>query len=359
LKKITGFLILLIVAALLSCPNPNPASSPAKSLANPPVVSTLAGTTLRTGATNGPGASALFNFPNDVAVDAAGNVYVADYDNHRIRKITPGGVVSTFAGTGQMGATNGPGASAQFRKPRGVAVDLSGNVYVGDQDNHLIRKIAPNGVVSTFAGTGQMGATNGPGASAQFNDPRGVATDSSGNVYVADTFNHRIRKITPEGVVSTFAGDGTQGAANGDGASAQFKNPNNVATDSSGNVYVADSGNHLIRKITPEGVVSILAGDSTADYRDGEGRSAQFSFPYDVATDSSGNVYVADSNNHLIRKITAEGVVSTFAGTAGTMGGDDGAGNVAQFRYPTGVAADSSGNVYVADYSNHLIRKIE
>jgi len=183
-----------------------------------------------------------------------------------------------------------------------VAVDSSGNVYVTDENNHRIRKITTNGVVSTLAGTNAEGFKDGTASTAQFYYPYGVAVDSSGNVYVADSNNHRIRKITPEGVVTTFAGS-TEGFADGTGNTAQFYYPAGVAVDSSGNVYVTDNGNHRIRKITSAGVVSIIAGDGTPGYANGTGTEAQFNYPYGVAVDSSGNVYVADAGNHRIRKI--------------------------------------------------------
>jgi len=198
---------------------------------------------------------ARFDAPTGVAVDSSGNVYVADYANNRIRKITPAGVVSTLAGSGTRGHVDGPGTTALFDHLIGVAVDSSGNVYVADTDNHRIRKITPadrieDRVVSTFAGTDTRGHADGPGTEAQFNYPYGVAVDSSGNVYVADADNNRIRKITPEGVVSIIAGTGTRGSADGAGTTALFDSPDGVAVNSSGNVvYVADTGNHRIRKI--------------------------------------------------------------------------------------------------------------
>ena len=353
MKKSEVVIILLIVAALLSCPTPNPASSPAKSW----VVSTLAGDGVAN-FRNGAGASARFNSPFDVEVDSSGNVYVADYINHRIRKITPEGEVSTFAGSGQSGTQNGAAETAQFHYPNDVATDSSGNVYVVEPHSHWIRKITPEGEVSTFAGSGQSGTQNGAAGSAQFHYPDGVATDSSGNVYVADTSNNLIRKIIPQGEVSTFAGSGQSGTQNGAAGSAQFNSPRGITVDSSGNVYVADSGNNLIRRITPGGEVSTFAGSGTAGDENGAAGEAQFNIPTGVTTDSSGNVYVADSGNNLIRRITPGGEVSTFAGS-GQAGDENGAAGEAQFRYPTGVATDSSGNVYVADKDNHRIRKIE
>jgi len=357
MKKFAGTLILLIVGTLLSCPKPTGSTSPSKVW----VVSTLAGSSA--GSDDGPAAEAEFKSPRGVALDASGNLYVADKFNHRIRKITLENgqwSVSTLAGSTQ-GYMDG--TSAKFSFPRGVAVDASGHVYVADGSNHRIRKITlENGQwsVSTLAGS-TKGSENGTGTEAQFHYPRDVAVDASGHVYVADGSNHLIRKITPAGEVSTLAGSGRAGSANGRGTSAQFDNPLGVAVDSSGHVYVADKFNHRIRKITLENgqwSVSTLAG-STQGYMDGAGiTEAQFHYPYGVAVDADGNVYVADNTNHRIRKITPEGLVSTIAGSS-TAGSKNGAGTAAQFYKPQGVVVDASGNVYVADTGNNLIRKIE
>jgi len=320
-----------------------------------PTVSTLAGNgTL--GFADASGTDARFYQPTGVALDASGNVYVADAENHRIRKITPTGTVSTLAGSGTSGSDDGTGAAAQFNSPRAVAVDASGNVYVADGINHTIRKITPAGEVSTLAGSGASGFADGAGTAAQFYFPKGIALDASGNIYVADEINHRVRKVTPTGTVSTLAGS-TSGFADGDGTAAQFSSPRGVAVDDSGNVYVADAGNHRIRKITPTGTVSTLAG-STSGIAEGTGTAAKFNAPAGVAVDASGNVYVADDENERIRKITSSGVVSTLAG--GFLSGFvDGDATDAQFRSPTGVALDASGIIYVADRHNHSIRKIQ
>jgi sugar lactone lactonase YvrE len=324
------------------------------------VVSTLAGTGA-IGLDNGTGATATFNKPRGVAVDTSGFVYVTDYSNNVIRKISPDGVVSTLAGEGSIGLSNGSGATATFSSPYGLAVDSSGFVYVSDYNNDLIRKISPEGVVSTLAGAGFAGYGNGAGSNARFYGPSGVVLDSSGHLYVSDYLNRLIRKVSNAGVVSTVAGGAAQltGSADGTGATASFFNPAGIAMDSSGHLYVADSYNHRIRKISPEGVVSTLAGTVACynNFLEGTGATAKFYFPTGVAVDTSGNVFVADQLNHRIRMITSAGVVSTLAGV-GWSGHADGTGATARFNYPYGVAIDNSGNLYVADNTNNQIRKI-
>jgi len=325
-------------------------------------VTTLAGTAGVSGSADGTGSAARFYHPFGVAVDGTGNVYVAEWDNSTIRKITPGGVVTTLAGTaGVTGSADGTGSAARFNGPIGVAVDGTGNVYVGDFFNSTIRKITPDGVVTTLAGTaGVSGSADGTGSAARFYLPTGVAVDGTGNVYVADQANHTIRKITPAGVVTTLVGTaGASGSADGTGSAARFHHPAGMAVDGTGNVYVTDSTNHTIRKITPAGVVTTLAGTAGASgSADGTGSAARFWQPYGVAVDGAGDVYVADDLNHTIRKITPAGVVTTLAGTAGASGSADGTGSAARFYRPNGVAVDGTGGVYGADTFNHTIRKI-
>ncbi|MGZ3822520.1 MAG: NHL repeat-containing protein, partial [Mucilaginibacter sp.] len=290
-------------------------------------------------------------------VDAAGNVYVTDEGNSVIRKIDPALNVTTFAGTPNViGSANGVDTVASFNKPFGIAVDASGNVYVADAGNNQVRAITPAGLVSTFAGTGAAGTVNGLDT-ATFNSPLSVTVDGSGNVYVADYGNDLIRKISPAGVVSTLAGTGAAGADNGAGTKATFNLPEGVAVDGSGNVYVADNGNNLIRKITPDGTVSTLAGSGSAGSANGTGVAASFNSPFGIAVDASGNVYVADAGNNQIRKISPAGVVTTFAGS-GIKGAGNATGAAASFNTPSGVAVDAAGNVYVADENNNMIRKI-
>ena len=320
------------------------------------VVSTLAGSGMA-GFADGTGTAAQFSSPRGVAVDGAGTVYVADRDNNRIRKVTSGGVVNTLAGSGMAGFADGTGTAAQFYNPSGVAVGDDGTVYVADSNNHRIRKVTAAGVVSTLAGSGTYGYADGTGTAAQFYSPTGVEVDSAGTAYVADYSNHRIRKITAAGVVSTLAGGGTGGYVDGTGTAARFYFPRDVAVDDAGTVCVADFGNNRIRKVTAAGVVSTLAGSGTTGFADATGTAARFNSPRGVAVDGAGTVYVADRDNNRIRKVTAAGVVSTLAGS-GTAGFADGTGAGAQFNYPTGVAVDGAGTVYVADQSNNRIRKV-
>jgi hypothetical protein len=286
-----------------------------------PSLSLFAGNMASNGSADGVGAAARFDGLQSVATDSAGNVYVADTNNHTIRKITPAGVVYTLAGTAHLaGSTDATGPAARFNSPRGIATDSAGNVYVADTLNYTIRKITPAAVVTTLAGTaGAFGATDATGAAARFNSPSGVATDSAGNVYVGDTGNLTVRKITPAGEVSTLAGTaGASGGTDATGAAARFTAPMRLATDGAGNVYVADWLDHAIRKITPAGVVTTFAGKAGAvGSADGTGAAARFFSPTDVAVDGAGNVYVADWGNDTIRKITPAGAVSTLAGVPG------------------------------------------
>jgi hypothetical protein len=324
-------------------------------------VTTLAGTPGVSGSTDGTGAAARFNGPGGLTVDGAGNVYVADWVNYIIRKVTAAGVVTTLAGTaGVRGSADGTGAAASFNNPVGVAVDSAGNVYVADGLGHTIRKITAAGVVTTLAGTvNTPGSTDGPAATALFRTPHGMAVDSAGNVYVSERSNHTIRKITAAGTVTTLAGKAlTCGNIDSTGPAARFCLPSGIDVDSAGNLYVGDASNSSIRKITAAGVVTTLAGSTGYGSADGTGPAARFGGDTGVAVDSTGNIYVADQSNSTIRKITDVGVVTTLAGTAGVMGSADGAGGVARFYYPARVAVDSAGNLYAADRFNHTIRKI-
>jgi hypothetical protein len=275
---------------------------------------------LSVGSAGGSGTAASFNNPSGIATDSSGNVFVADTGNNTIRMITPGGVVSTLAGTaGSYGSADATGPLASFKSPNAVATDAAGNVYVADTVNSTIRVITPGGVVTTLAGSpGVLGSTDGQGSAASFRNPLGLALDPSGNVYVADTGNDTIRRITPGGLVSTVAGTaGAAGSTDGSGAAARFDAPAAVVVDSSGNIIVADYYNNTIRKIAA-GVVSTLAGSPISwGSVDGTGSAALFNGPQALAADTAGDVYVADTYNSTVRKVTAAGVVSTVVGVAG------------------------------------------
>lgn len=319
------------------------------------IVTTIAGSGIK-GFLDGSNEKAQFNWPTGVAMDGKGNIYVADFSNNLIRKISGAGDVITFAGSGHGAFADGKGKDTHFKGPDNIAIDKDGNIYVADADNFRIRKIAPDGSIITIAGSGIRGYIDGDGKIARFAYPTGIAVDKDRLVYVADRGSHTIRKIVSSNV-STIAGNGHPAYADGNGVKTHFREPVSVAVDQAGVVYVADSGNNAIRKITSDGVVSTIAGGGRPGYKDGKGKDARFSWPTGIATDSVGNVYVCDSQNNRIRRITSEGVVSTVAGI-GIPGFADGSGYQAQFRFPTGIEIDRMGNIYVADSGNNRIRKI-
>lgn len=321
------------------------------------IVSTLAGNG-SAGAVNGVGSGATFNQPLGLTIDNQNNLYLADSSNHLIRKISPTGVVSTIAGNGTGGFSEGNGTQAMFNCPWGVVADTLGNLYVGDYLNSRIRKITSGGQVSTFAGNGTLGLVDGVGTSASFRNPEGLAIDAAGNIYVADRGNHAVRKITPGGLVTTLAGNGTLGATNGLGSAATFNEPRCLAVDAQGTVFVADRTNHLIRKVTAAGMVSTLVGAGVPGYQNGTGISALINTPAALVIDSRGYLYLVDRGNHRIRVISPIGVVSNLAGN-GATGRADGTGVSATFNSPYGLAMDSQGYLFVADSGSQAIRKIQ
>jgi len=361
------------------------------------VVTTIAGSAGTSGSSNGIGDAALFNYPNGIAANRTGALCVADMFNNTVREVAPSGsggvavwVVATIAGlAGGSGSANGTGPAAQFYNPFGMAVDSAGILYVADSGNDTIRQVAPslsagqtNWVVSTIAGSPEdAGSADGPGGGALFSNPLGIGADSAGNLYVADGGNATIRKLTPSvsagqthWVVSTIAGSpGLAGAADGTGSAARFNGPTAVAVAGTASLYVADGGNSIIRKmesnvsagLTGWTVTTIAGSAGIAGSRDGTGPAAQFNNPGAVALDGGGNLYVTDSSNDTIRKITpgvsagqTNWVVTTIAGSPGIAGSADGTGSAAQFNSPSGIAVDKAGNVYVADFSNSTVRKL-
>src|SRR5450755_3771011 len=266
-------------------------------------------------------------------------------------------VVSTFAGSGAMGSVNGNGTAASFSNMMGIATDDRGNVYVADSHNNLIRKISADGLVTTLAGNGLAGSADGRGDTASFFNPAAVAVDKNGNVYVADTHNNLIRKINPDGFVTTFAGQRVYHSIPGTDTTIRFDNPDGIAVDTGGNVYVADWANDRIRKISPDGFVTTVAGRTGIGSANGKAAAASFSHPVGIAVDREGNIYVADVGNNKIRKITPDALVTTFAGS-GARGSRDGRDTIAAFNRPYGITIDKWGNFFVADYQNNLIRKI-
>jgi Ig-like domain-containing protein/NHL repeat-containing protein len=312
---------------------------------NPYAFTTLAGTKSISGFANGTTTAAQFSSPVGAVVDSSGNIYVADAGNFVVRKVTPAGVVSTFAGTaGTSGNLDGTATGAKFGTLGGIAIDSSSNLYVTDVTNGTVRKITSGGTTSTLVNSG-------------LNQPLGIAVDSANNVYVADSGNSVIRKISPAGAVSTFAGQvGKSGSATGAAASAQFGYPTGVAVDGATNVYVVDSQYSVILKIAG-GTVSVLAGvPANPGYNDGAASGALFSHPYAIASDSGGDLFITDASS-LVREISAGGAVSTLGGYPGLSGSLDGTGINARFNSPQGIAVTSGGVLFVADTNSETLRQ--
>lgn len=374
--------LLLLLLPGVGCEIDNPRYTPLRDLSAPargdlsvlpdlgqvPLVSTIAGNGMAAFADGpgGPFGAARLNYPVDVLLDSRGNLLVADSGNHRIRMIDPAGRVTTMAGGDMSGDLDGPAQGdgmAQFVEPRGLALDGAGNLFVADLSNNRIRKIGRNGIVTTVAGTGVAGSMDGAGGRngvAQFDGPTGVVLDDAGNLYVAEANSHAIRKIAPDGTVSTFAGKGMQsGLVNDRGGAARFNGPRSLTRDAAGNLYVADTDNHCIRKIDPAGSVSTFSGNcATAGYKDGPADVAHFNQPKGLRSDDAGNLYVTEFVNHRIRKVDPAGTVTTVAGD-GVAGFMDGAGPSAQFNAPEGVVHSVAGALFIADSGNNRVRKID
>jgi len=329
-------------------------------------INTIAGDgTFAFGGDGAPATDAQLNTPYGVAVDNTGNVYFTDAVNNRIRKIDPSGIITTIAGTGASSYTGdgGQATAATLYNPRGIVIDGSGNIYFSDYGNNRIRKINAAGIITTFAGTGFAAADGdgGPAVAAALNYPWGLALDAAGNLYIADQINCRIRKVNTSGIISTICGTGIA-FYNSDGipaTDAWLQYPYGVAVDPAGNIYIADEGNNRIRKINTSGIISTVAGSAVYGFTGDGGPStlAKLFLPMAVAADNAGNVYISDANNRRIRMIDASGNISTIVGN-GTAGysGDGGAPTLAEINQPTGIAIDADGKVYIADNNNSRVR---
>ncbi len=332
-------------------------------------ISTIAGNGVQKFAGDGgPAVSASFVFPENVAVDPAGNIYVSDTADSSIRRISPSGVISTFAGIHQFGYSGdgGPATKAALTYPQGLQTDASGNLYIADSASNRIRVINSGGIISTLAGDGQasFNGDGGPAAKAELADPASIAVDSSGQIYIADTENNRIRKVSASGVMSTFLGTGAADSLQdgGPATSASLASPNGLAVDKAGNLYICDTANQRIRELRTDGTIITFAGNGSIGFSGdgGPATAASFAFPQAISFDGAGNLYVADRNNHRIRRVTPAGIISTFAGNGfGGFAGDGSAAPSAELAFPSGVAVDSSGNVYIGDTGNARIRKVQ
>lgn len=354
---------LLMVAALALLPGLAQIQVP-----GPYTVSTLAGTgTAGSEGDGGPATEAQVNNPFGLAFDSSGNLYIADQLNNRIRKLTPDGKLSTIAGTGKASYSGdgGEATSADLNHPCGIAIDSAGNLYIADTANNSIRKITSAGTISTFAGTGQIGNTGdgGEASKAVFDHPIGLALDSQGKLYIADTSNNRIRVVGTDGKIDAFAGSGTAGST-GDGGpakDARLNRPQGLFVDSSGVVYIADTFNHRIRKVDTDGTITTVAGVGTPGYSGdgGPATKAELRYPKSVVKDAAGNLFIVDSFNARIRVVTPDGIIQTVAGD-GFHGyaGDDGPAAKARFRFPSGLAVDPQGRLYVTDTQNNRVRML-
>ncbi|MGZ3891284.1 MAG: NHL domain-containing protein, partial [Mucilaginibacter sp.] len=311
----------------------------------------------------GPASAAQIQMPGAIATDASGNVYIAQ--DYRIRKISSSGIITTVVGTGTPGYSGdgGPATIAQIANVQALGVDASGNLYIGD--GNRIRKVNPAGIISSIVGDGNAGSSGdgGPATSAQIHDPCALAFDLSGNIYIADNSNHRVRKVNASGIITTVAGEGNPGyyGDGGPATSAEIYSPSGVAVDNAGNLYIAEQANNIIRKVNAAGIISTIAGTLTSGFTgdNGPATAAKMWDPQSLALDGAGNLYFADVGNNRIRKISASGIITTVAGN-GSQGfsGDGGAPTSARLYGPWCVAVDASNNIYIADQLNFRIRAV-
>jgi len=316
---------------------------------------------------NGPATAAALSDPTGVAVGRDGSIYIADHNNNRVRRVSPSGIITTFAGDGEGGFSgdNGPATAAELTSPNGVAVGRDGSIYIADRGNNRIRRVNPSGIITTVAGDGLQGfgGDKGPATSAELDSPTDVVVGGDGSVYIADYGNNRIRRVTPKGVITTVAGNGEDGSSgdNGQATAAALSDPVGVAVASDGTIYIADYGNDQVRRVSPTGVITTIAGNgedgSSGD--NGPATSAELSEPSGVAVGGDGSVYIADSGNNEVRKVSTAGIITTVAGD-GQNGfrGDNGPATSAELSEPTAVAVAGDGSLYIADYTNARIRRV-
>ena len=341
----------------------------AATYSNAQIITTVAGTgTAGYSGDGGAATAAQIHKPFGVITDRSGNLYISDDNNQRIRKVNPSGIITTIAGTGTTGYSGDGGAAtaARLNSPTGIAFDAAGNLYIAEYTNCVIRKVTLSGIISTVAGTGTTGYSGdgGPATAAKLNLPVGLMFDRAGNMYIGDQGNNRVRKITPAGIISTIAGTGT-GTSTGDGGpatAATVYEPRYLAEDRAGNIYCSEYIGNRIRKIDTFGIITTFAGTGTSGFSGdgGPATAARLSYPEGIKMDSTGNMYIADADNNCIRKIAPSGIITTVAGVAGSAGysGDGGPATAALLREPIDINFDTTGSMYIADFLNHAIRKI-
>ena len=319
------------------------------------VLTTVAGST--SGFTDGSSSVAKFNNPSGVFVAPNGTIYVTEYNNHAVRVISTSGDVSTLTGTSVAGSANGAAVNATFRNPHDQFLHANGTLYITDFNNHLIRAVFPNRTVATVAGV-SAGNLDGQGTAARVNKPAGLVFAPNGTMYFTDNGNSRVRAMSPSGYVSTIAGNTSVSYVDGQGESARFYIPQGIAVAPNGTVYVADSGNHLIRSISPSGEVRTVAGATTSGYADGQGTTARFYYPSDVFLMPNGTLYVSDTWNNRIRAISPSGMVTTVAGTGATTPLTNGPAVNATFNRPMGLSLSSNGTLYIAEEVGGRVRAL-